>query len=814
MSPSHLFLPTLLILLNVIPARAQEYVWSDQFAGVGLNGYASRIAVSGDHLVVAGNFSHVGPIASTDVALWDGYAWHSMGNPGWVETFALGTYNGEFYAHGFLGNALRKWTGTDWAVVGSLALVDYNTMVRALVEYEGKLIIGGERFLEIDGLRGLFAYDGSAFVDMGNKPDLGLGAILDLAVYAGELYVAGSFEMTTDSIATSGIARWNGSTWSAVEGRSAAGSVLVEGLHVGSAPGVAYALAVHENKLVISGNFDHAGDLPVSNICSWDASTMLWEDLGGGSSETIPSLASVGGRLFAGAGTMTFGDQTIENLAQWDGVRWAPVGSGASNTVLEVAQYGGNLAVVGFFKSAGGLQAEHLAIWDGQEFSSMLIPGGQGLDDRLHALVHSGGSLVAVGRFPFAGTQRVNHVAAWDGTQWSDLAGGSNAQIHCALADGADLIVGGEFSQIGGIEANYVARWDGTSWHAYGVGPPEAVTAMTVHDGELYVGGEVGFDGYLRRWNGSSWQTIDLGPFNRRVEALASYGGELIASSEFWEFPEGFATVARYDGSTWRALPSSHGTIGDNVLAFFHSQGELYIGGVFAHLGGSWPSLLWTSLRTGRWDGSTLRTLQPSDVLNGGENGVGLNAAYAFAEYDGRMFIGGTPDYRRGALWASDLMNPWEIAGNDVNNRILAMASYDERLYVGGLFSEVGASRVEPGQGIASSFLGALQPGPTATDPESPPLRLELSIPRPNPFNPSTEVSFQVPEGTRNLSLDVYDLRGRLIRTLLEGLDSPATNEVIWDGRNDRGDLVASGVYLFRLVADEQSVTQRAVLLK
>jgi len=103
--------------------------------------------------------------------------------------------------------------------------------------------------------------------------------------------------------------------------------------------------------------------------------------------------------------------------------------------------------------------------------------------------------------------------------------------------------------------------------------------------------------------------------------------------------------------------------------------------------------------------------------------------------------------------------------------------------------------------------------GPYAiTAPE--PLRLALLPPRPNPFNPSTQLRFDLPH-TAAVRLAVDDLRGRLVRALLRGEVLPAgSREVRWDGRNDQGLDAASGIYLLRLESDGQRQTQRAVLLR
>jgi hypothetical protein len=87
----------------------------------------------------------------------------------------------------------------------------------------------------------------------------------------------------------------------------------------------------------------------------------------------------------------------------------------------------------------------------------------------------------------------------------------------------------------------------------------------------------------------------------------------------------------------------------------------------------------------------------------------------------------------------------------------------------------------------------------------------------PNPFNPSTTIAFDIPmsNGTaQSVSLAVYDLRGRCIRKLVDSELQPGTHKIHWDGRNDRGQSMASGIYLYRLKAGDEMFTRKMTVLK
>ncbi|MFH1844160.1 MAG: FlgD immunoglobulin-like domain containing protein [bacterium] len=90
---------------------------------------------------------------------------------------------------------------------------------------------------------------------------------------------------------------------------------------------------------------------------------------------------------------------------------------------------------------------------------------------------------------------------------------------------------------------------------------------------------------------------------------------------------------------------------------------------------------------------------------------------------------------------------------------------------------------------------------------------LQLSEPAPNPFNPATNLEFTLPNDGQ-VKLAVYDLRGRLVRRLLDEIRTVGTHTVSWNGRDDTGASVAAGTYVFRLQAGDREVTTKGSLLK
>ena len=83
----------------------------------------------------------------------------------------------------------------------------------------------------------------------------------------------------------------------------------------------------------------------------------------------------------------------------------------------------------------------------------------------------------------------------------------------------------------------------------------------------------------------------------------------------------------------------------------------------------------------------------------------------------------------------------------------------------------------------------------------------------PNPFNPATTIKFDLAAGGR-AALRIYDVRGRLVRTLVDGPMPAGAHQVAWDGRNNAGSGVASGVYLLEMVAGGRRDDLKLVLAR
>lgn len=93
------------------------------------------------------------------------------------------------------------------------------------------------------------------------------------------------------------------------------------------------------------------------------------------------------------------------------------------------------------------------------------------------------------------------------------------------------------------------------------------------------------------------------------------------------------------------------------------------------------------------------------------------------------------------------------------------------------------------------------------------PTEFNLSQNYPNPFNPETTIEYQLPRASR-IEVAVYNLAGQLVRTLRQAQQSAGKYKLSWDGKDERGNNVATGVYLYRLYAGEFSATKKMILAR
>ena len=345
-------------------------------------------------------------------------------------------------------------------------------------------------------------------------------AINALAIYddgsGPALYAAGSFSNAGGN-AASNIAKWNGSSWSA----------LGSGLNF-----PVLTLAVYDDgsgsKLYAGGLFTQAGGQSVNYIATWNGTT--WASVGGGLNvgalvRTMFVYDDGGGdALYIGGTFYKAGTVFASNIVKWDGATWSPLGAGVDDAVFALAKFddggGAALYVGGEFDHAGGVAGHnYVTKWDGANWSSL----GVGLNGPVTALIGTDSStevggtpaLYVGGNFDSAGgVSGRNFVAQWDGTNWSGLGVGVNQRVlelylfDDATGAGSALYASGRFITAGGNSAAHVAKWNGATWSGLGAGANDDVNTMTDSSGLFGLGARLAVGGTFTQANGVTAERI------------------------------------------------------------------------------------------------------------------------------------------------------------------------------------------------------------------------------------------------------------------------------------------------------------------
>jgi len=132
-------------------------------------------------------------------------------------------------------------------------------------------------------------------------------------------------------------------------------------------------------------------------------------------------------------------------------------------------------------------------------------------------------------------------------------------------------------------------------------------------------------------------------------------------------------------------------------------------------------------------------------------------------------------------------------------------------------YQKVPASLVPPGPPFVSNYPFHVGPSTGVQEPTlvdgTVPQRYRLSQNYPNPFNPETTIAFDLPH-SGPVSLNIYNISGQLVRQLSSGHRPAGAYQIRWNGRNDQGHLVPSGIYFCQMKATDFSATTKMALIK
>ncbi len=654
-------------------------------------------------LFVGGDLHEAGGITVDHIARWDGTTWTAVGigmdntvdaiaafdedgpGPNPPALFVCGSF---LTAGGVPANRIARWDGTSWSAVGS----GFNNVAFSMHVYDddgpgpnpAALYVGGV-FTTAGGMPAerLARWDGVSWSEVGGGADAAVAAI---AGYDDDgdgpnppaLVIAGSFGFVGGgSVAATRIAKWDGSTWSALGSgilNSFTPNAGVNTLQVfdddGDGP--------NPPALIVAGNFDTAGGQETFNIARWTGSD--WSAVADGFNLDVVDLlvhdADGDGPgnpvLYAGGRFFQSGGIEMNGVAVLSDSGWLPIGAGV----------GGSQPIV------------HALAWFDDD-----------ADGPAPALLH------AVGSFEFVGLHWADRIARFIGDEWLPLGSGLNYAGGTAFAvrdvdgDGParpELYLGGFFDVIDDVVVNAVARYDGENWFPVGGGVGGSVRALTIFDPDgpegdppsLIVGGafgEAGGDTSINKiaaWDGTSWTALGSGMSGgtpqASVRALAVWDQDgagpepatLFAGGEF-TMANGVTVnhVARWTGSTWASLA---GGVNDDVfaMAVFDPPGPmpagLYVGGDFGTAGGNsisriarWDGVSWTGLGVGLNQG--VRSLAAIDIDG---PGPGAETLYVGGRF---TMAGGNPALRIAGWTGSD----WFPLGAGMDDSVHELIRFD-----------------------------------------------------------------------------------------------------------------------------------------
>ncbi len=278
--------------------------WSPLGTGLqGAEGYA--VASFGGDLYAAGYFNSAGNVDGTaKLARWDGSAWSSVGaqlenftNQLWdLTTWDDGTGEALYVAGNFTNiggvsdaSYIARWNGESYSALGAPIAGNVPLIVFTAEVWDdgtGEALYVGGRFTSVDGVSAsrIAKWDGSQWSALGSGLT-GPGvtpSVMAMAAFddgTGEaLYVAGQTFNTAGGVPVSRIARWDGSSWSAVG--------------AGFDDGIVWGLSVFDDgtgpALYASGTFTSSGGVPMTGLARWNGSS--WEDVGSTDDDTYRTL--------------------------------------------------------------------------------------------------------------------------------------------------------------------------------------------------------------------------------------------------------------------------------------------------------------------------------------------------------------------------------------------------------------------------------------------------------------------------------------------------------------------------------------------
>lgn len=790
-----------LILLAAHRAIAQQHPddgnWDGEFGAssnnVGMGSELYALAVGDGVMYAGGAFLTANGQPLSRIGQWDGVTWRPLGTPGAEgvdgPVFSILVkgdsviVGGQFSTAGGVpvkNIAVWKRSINRWFPLGEGVSGGANAYVSSIVN-RGDTIFAGGQFTTAGTVTAnnvAVAINGEwKSLGTGNQNGVG-GTVNALAMLDDRLYVGGNFTRAGNR-AVNSLAQWNG-VWGDVGGGVA---------------GYVNTLTVSPfNTLMVGGKFNTAGVDTVMNLAMWNGAkwannSISQNDLSGNPDEVLTAnrnlyegwidvevraIAFVEDDMYVGGhitrafpGELTFQYRPVSHIARYEHFKagrsyFYSLQQGVDGYVNALATDGKNLYAGGQFTKAGKLTTNYVARWDGRTWFTLgveignIVTGLAVKDSKVYATWNP----VTIGS-----TEPLGRIVQWNNPGWSEVTIPVAGQIYSINRIGNDLIVGGAFVNAGEQVAVNVARLDllDGAWHPLTRGSGVAggdvsyVRAIAEHAGALYLGGQFTVADTIPArniavWEPSSdrWSALGAG-LEGEVSAIAvAPNGDVYAGGEF--LTSGSDTVrriARWDGQRWNPML---GGVDATVRAIAINGDNVYVAGDFDTVDGRPMN------HVARWDTRT----NDWHPLGRGIEGHFAPQITALAVVGRHLFVAGYFTLAGGdsvhniARWDG---SEWNTLGSGLNNNAYTLAVEDNRLYVGGAFTEAGAKPAiyiglwrEQALGVQQSSVSAGSLRLTAT---------------PNIAANQTTITLQLPH-TDQVNIALIDQLGRVVQQLPE----------------------------------------------
>ena len=363
------------------------------------------------------------------------------------------------------------------------------------------------------------------------------------------------------------------------------------------------------------------------------------------------------------------------------------------------------------------------------------------------------------------------------GIEPSDLAG--DTTLLYILTDGLDSVWVPFDNGLDTLSSNRI--YDIQGFFYRGHEPPQPLFVSTGYS-------------FFRSYGWDSWEVISptgIGLINTiklDQNPLYWFGGDIWIGGETGYFTPYLSKSSDY-GSTWEIFyPSLDGDNACYSIAIHPEQSNIIYAGMEGSVikttdgGQTWNATSLQGLPVSFY-GLVINPINPDQLVAGG-----VISPYGIALYE--TFDGG--------------INWTEIIANDTTAGISCLVSdttNDEFVVYGGTFGD-GVIR------YTSDLISVQENENTEI-----PLNYKLCKNYPNPFNPTTNIQYELPQKS-DVQISIYDLLGRKVTTLVSEKQDAGKKTVTWNATNDQGKPVSAGVYLYQIRAGEYMQTKKMVLLK